>query len=127
MKKSRAIAVCAAVPVLAVLTGVAPAAGSSPSAVTVVSSHLDNPRGLSAADGAIYIAESGRGDPGKCLTDNSTDPPTVTCIGLTGAISRIPQQVPAGHQATATKFISGLISTSDKTGVAAGGPSAVSV
>jgi DNA-binding beta-propeller fold protein YncE len=54
--------------------------------VTVVASHLNNPRGLNfGPDGALYIAEAGKGGSGPCAeTAEGT-----TCVGLTGAVTRV--------------------------------------
>jgi hypothetical protein len=55
---------------------------------TVVMSGLDNPRGLAfGPEGALYVAEAGRGGPGPCFV-----PPIrggLACYGPTGAVSRL--------------------------------------
>jgi hypothetical protein len=49
---------------------------------------LDNPRGLAwGPEGALYVAEAGRGGPGACVPQ--PDGPGVRCYGATGAISRL--------------------------------------
>lgn len=49
---------------------------------------LDNPRGLAwGPEGALYVAEAGRGGPGVCVP--LPDGPGVRCYGATGAISRL--------------------------------------
>jgi hypothetical protein len=88
--------------------GTASASGSS---VTVIASHLNNPRGLSAAGGKLYLAEAGRGGSTYCLGG--------TCVGLTGSID----QVGTGG---VTRLVTGLISTSSPGGIAAEGVVAVS-
>ena len=56
---------------------------------TVVASGLDGPRGLTfGADGALYVAEAGRGGNGSCIPSPSI-PGAVLCYGPTGAITRI--------------------------------------
>jgi hypothetical protein len=73
--------------------GVAPAAADPK--VTQVMSGLANPRGLAfGREGALYVAEAGRGGFG------SSDPPCFTgqvgakrCYGATGAISRLWHEV----------------------------------
>ena len=67
------------------VVGVGLAAGSSTASasgpsVTVIASHLNNPRGLSADGGQVYVAESGRGG-SNCAGGN--------CAGLTGSIDRV--------------------------------------
>jgi len=56
-------------------------------APVVVMSGLDNPRGLAfAPNGALYVAEAGRGGAGPCLVSPIGEP---RCVGNTGAISRL--------------------------------------
>jgi hypothetical protein len=56
-------------------------ASATGSSVTVVASHLNNPRALSADGGKLYLAEAGRGG------TNCLDP--TTCVGLTGSIDQV--------------------------------------
>lgn len=57
-------------------------------AQTVVMSGLDNPRGLAfAPNGALYVAEAGRGGPPPCVVAPNTG--ETRCFGRTGAISRL--------------------------------------
>jgi hypothetical protein len=66
------------------------AAGSSGKAwadppVTAVMSGLDNPRGLAfGPEGALYVAEAGRGGSGPCIVLGQT-----LCYGETGAVTRL--------------------------------------
>jgi hypothetical protein len=54
-------------------------------AVTVVMSGLDNPRGLAfGPEGALYVAEAGRGGSGPCQVLMAV----LRCYGATGAVSR---------------------------------------
>lgn len=55
--------------------------------VTVVMGGLENPRGLAIGpEGALYVAEAGRGGPGPCGLNS---PGETRCYGPTGAISRL--------------------------------------
>ena len=76
-------------PLLAVLALALAGAGATGAATTrVVMSGLDNPRGLAfGPEGALYVAEAGRGGAGPCF-----NPPIrggTMCYGATGAISRL--------------------------------------
>jgi hypothetical protein len=133
-KRSVAFAAAAAsAAALAVVAWVGPAgatASSRPSAVTVIASHLDNPRGLAVSGDRIYIAESGHGDPMMCLPlppgPPQPGPPPQNCVGLTGKVSSVSEDA-APSTAVVKTVISGLFSISDVTGTASAGPSAVSV
>jgi len=60
--------------------------------VTVVMSGLDNPRGLAfGPQGALYVAEAGRGGDGPCTT--APGGTTQVCFGASGAVSRLWQGV----------------------------------
>src|SRR5512133_2094791 len=67
------------------LTMAGPAAATT---TRVVMSGLDNPRGLAfGPEGALYVAEAGRGGPGPCFV-----PPLrggLGCYGPTGGVSRL--------------------------------------
>jgi DNA-binding beta-propeller fold protein YncE len=53
----------------------------------VVMSGLDNPRGLAfAPNGALYVAEAGRGGSGPCVVAGSGE---TRCFGRSGAITRL--------------------------------------
>ena len=85
--------------------------------VSTVAQGLDSPRGLAfAPDGALYVAESGRGGAGPCLTGPEGDE---VCYGTTGAVTRIDQ----GQQ---KRVLSGLPSIAARDGSQAIGPSDVS-
>jgi hypothetical protein len=81
------IALAAAVCALAVPAGV------SASTITTVMQGLDNPRGLAfGPEGALYVAEAGRGGPPSGLCYTNPDPGVgFRCYGPTGAISRYRQ------------------------------------
>lgn len=54
---------------------------------TVVMSGLDNPRGMAfAPNGALYVAEAGRGGDGSCVVNG---PGELRCFGRSGAVSRL--------------------------------------
>ena len=103
---------------LVVAVGVwsAAALGAQP-AVTVVMSELDNPRGLAIGpEGALYVAEAGRGGPGPCGVNS---PGETRCYGPTGAISRLWR----GEQ---ERVASGLPSHALPDGSGASGPNDIS-
>ena len=78
----------------------------------VVASNLDNPRKLFiAADGAIYVAQAGRGGRDKCLGTGANR----ACIGLTGSIARIANGV-------TKRVLTGLWSGASPDGRRAQGP-----
>jgi hypothetical protein len=67
------------------LLGVAPSATTT--GPVVVMSGLDNPRGLAIGpEGAIYVAEAGRGGAGPCVHLAGVN--QLRCYGPTGAVSR---------------------------------------
>jgi hypothetical protein len=85
--------------------------------VTTVATGLDNPRGLAFGhDGALYVAESGRGGDGPCFPG----PEGEVCFGTSGAVTRVRH----GRQ---SRVITGLASTAAPDGSGATGPSDVSV
>jgi hypothetical protein len=70
----------------AVAIALAAATGSSAQTTSIVMSGLDNPRGLAfGPEGALYVAEAGRGGPGPCVVLRGAD----QCYGPTGAVSRL--------------------------------------
>lgn len=102
------------VALMAVVAPGAQAAASAP--FTVIAEGLDNPRGLAfGADGALYVAEAGRGGTGPCITGPEGDQ---NCFGLTGAVTRIKD----GQQ---SRSLTGLPSLASPDGSAIG-PSDVS-
>jgi len=63
------------------------AAPASAAEITTVATGLDNPRGLTiGANGAIYVAEAGRGGDGTCIAAPEGGE---QCYGATGAVTRI--------------------------------------
>jgi hypothetical protein len=82
----------------------------------VVMSGLDNPRGLAfAPNGALYVAEAGRGGSGPCVVL----PRETRCFGNTGAITRLWR----GQQA---RVADGLPSDATPEGTDASGPTDIS-
>src|SRR6188472_273492 len=78
----------------------------------VVATGLDNPRGLAIGpDGALYVAEAGRGGDGPCVPG----PFGEACYGPSGAITRI------GHHGQ-ERIVTGLSSFASPGGGLAFGP-----
>jgi hypothetical protein len=95
----------------------APASARGGSHLTVVGSHLNNPRKVFiGADGAIYVAESGTGGRTTCLGRGAA----ATCVGLTGSITRIADGVQK-------RVVTGLPSAAHRDGIQAEGPADVEV
>jgi hypothetical protein len=92
------------------------AAGAQTRGVTVLASHLNNPRGLSPAPGGgLYLAEAGSG--GKvCVSGGEQG---TTCAGKTGSFDLVSKY-------GVKRLVTGLISGSGPGGVAAEGPVSVS-
>jgi hypothetical protein len=88
MKWSRLVTVIAALAVLAIPTGLAHGQAAE---FEVIATGLDNPRGLAfGPEGALFVAEAGRGGPGPpCATAPPPPPGLVQCYGATGAVTRI--------------------------------------
>jgi hypothetical protein len=106
------------VTVLAVITAPVAAAhvGGDKTGFAVVASHLNNPRGLSAApNGGLYLAEAGSGGD-TCFSGGEEGQ---ICVGLTGSFDLV-------SSSGVKHIVTGLISGSDATGVAAEGPVSVS-
>jgi DNA-binding beta-propeller fold protein YncE len=81
MKQTLSILFLVSVALVASLTG-SGTATADPS-VSIVMSGLDNPRGLAfGPQGALYVAEAGRGGDGPCAGPQ-------LCYGPTGAVSRL--------------------------------------
>jgi len=96
--------------VAALVVALAGATGAGAQTTSVVMSGLDNPRGLAfGPEGALYVAEAGRGGSGPCIFLRGQP----QCYGPTGAVSRLWQ----GEQ---TRLATGLPSYADPTGLANG-------
>jgi hypothetical protein len=99
------------------VAGVLAGSLSAQPAVTVVMSGLDNPRSLAfGPEGALYVAESGRGGTGPCGTNSPGEP---VCYGPSGAITRLWR----GEQ---ERIVSGLPSLGNMNSTAANGPNGIS-
>ena len=73
---------------LAAVSALAVAVGAQAAPPQPVMTGLDNPRGLAfGPEGALYVAEAGRGGAGACVP--LPDAPGTRCFGATGAISRL--------------------------------------
>lgn len=84
---------------------------------TVVMSGLDNPRGLGLApNGALYVAEAGRGGGGPCIVSGIGE---TRCLGMTGAITRLWR----GEQ---SRVVEGMPSHALPDGSSASGPNDIS-
>ena len=84
---------------------------------TPVMTGLDNPRHLAfGPEGALYVAEAGRGGPGPCLFIRGA----LQCAGSSGAVSRL-------WQGTQSRIVTGLPSYAPASGTGATGPHAVSI
>jgi hypothetical protein len=110
---SRLVVLAGAILVLSSIGGRAVAQSS----LQVIATGLDNPRGLAfGPDGALYVAEAGRGGT-TTLCAPSPDPPfTPRCYGPSGAITRIQ---PSGAQ---QRVVVGLPSIAGPSGDIAAGP-----
>jgi sugar lactone lactonase YvrE len=90
-----------------------------------IASGLANPRGIAfAPNGALYVAENGRGGPGPCILSPVQPPPPAPpayrCYGETGAVSEI---LPTG---LVRRVATGLPSLALANGTTEGGPSRLS-
>lgn len=87
------------------------------STMLTIASGLDNPRGLNfGPDGALYVAEAGRGGTSTACAPSPDPPPVSRCYGPTGAITRI---VAVGDQ---QRVVVGLPSIAGPSGAPAQGP-----
>lgn len=95
---------------------VTPGVAAAHPGLTTIASGLDNPRGLSFGDdGALYVAEAGRGGAGPCFAGPEGGE---VCFGTTGAVSRV-------SYGRVHRVVTGLPSIADPDGHNAIGPSDV--
>jgi sugar lactone lactonase YvrE len=95
-------------------------AGAATETVKVIASRLDNPRHLAfGPDGALYVAEAGRGGD-TCVSPDPEEPDFQVCYGKTGAITRIKGE-------TQNQIATRLPSHADPEGSFATGPHDVSL
>lgn len=114
--RCRRRAVCSAVTALAALACPVTAGAATLTIVETAMTGLANPRGLAmASDGALYVAESGRGGDGATITAGDGQ---LVSYGRTGAISRL-------QGGTQERVVEGLPSLAGASGVQASGPSDV--
>jgi hypothetical protein len=105
---------------LLVAAALVPALRAGAATPEVIASGLSNPRGLAfAPNGALYVAESGRGGNGAC-TPSPPQPAVNRCYGETGSIARIKPE--GGFE----RILTGLPSLAQPSGMAEGGPVDVS-
>ena len=84
---------------------------------TVVASGLDNPRGLAfAPNGALYVAEAGRGGDEFCISGPDGEE---SCLGRSGSVTRI-------WRGAQRRVLTGLPSIAGEDGTAIAGPVDVS-
>jgi hypothetical protein len=109
MRVNRIVVLAAAAAAAFATAGTALAATATP-----VMTGLDNPRGLAfGRDGALYVAQSGKGGPGPCQVLRAA----VQCYGPTGRISRFWRGVQSD---VVTGLPSYLATTGQDTGTATG-------
>lgn len=115
-KVLRLATVAAAVAVVA-LAGPVGSAGAA-GGFEVIAKNLDNPRGITfGGDGAMYVAEAGRGGAGPCVSGPEGGQ---VCYGATGAVTRV-------DRGTQERIATGLPSLAGEGGNGATGPHDVAV
>jgi hypothetical protein len=115
MKILRLLALLIAIGALAAAFSGGGAAGTPPG--TVVMSNLDNPRHLAfGPEGALYVAEAGRGGPGPCIFIRGA----TQCAGPSGGVSRL-------WHGVQERLVGGLPSYAAASGNGATGPHGISL
>ncbi|MEU4237216.1 ScyD/ScyE family protein [Actinoplanes sp. NPDC026619] len=116
---TKRVALTAALAAGAVLVSAAPAAAGGSPPPFPVAIGLDNPRGLAfGPDGALYVAEAGRGGAGPCQEEGPEG--GKVCFGRSAAVTRVSH----GRQ---KRILRGLPSVASPAGTEAGGVSDVAV
>jgi hypothetical protein len=120
MLRSRLRLALASALFLSLVAAITPLIAQSPS-MLVVATGLDNPRGLSfGPDGALYVAEAGRGGTSPlCLPATEPPFPLTRCLGPTGAITRVSGLL------VQRRAVTNLPSVAGPTGAQAAGPNDV--
>ncbi|HEX6501186.1 MAG TPA: ScyD/ScyE family protein [Micromonosporaceae bacterium] len=114
MKSAARLVAAATGAVALALTGLPAYAADS---MTTIARGLDNPRGLAfAPNGALYVAEAGRGGAGPCLPGPEGGS---VCFGTSGAVTQI-------RNGSQSRVLTGLSSLANPDGTQAIGPSDVS-
>jgi hypothetical protein len=113
------LAFACALSIVVILT-LAPLIAQTPT-MLVVATGLDNPRGLTfGTDGALYVAEAGRGGTSPlCLPAVEPPFPLTRCLGPTGAITRVSGLL------VQRRVVTNLPSVAGATGAQAQGPNDV--
>ncbi|HVW41826.1 MAG TPA: ScyD/ScyE family protein [Amycolatopsis sp.] len=102
---------------VALATALVPAVAQAGGGVSTVAKNLNNPRGLTfSPDGALYVAEAGKGGPGPCMPGPEGGS---VCYGTSGSITVVDH----GRQ---SRLIRDLPSLANPDGSEAIGPSDVS-
>lgn len=108
----------ALVAVIVALTPLAARPGEAQAPFAVVATGLDNPRHLAfGPDGALYVAEAGRGGAGPCLEGPDGDE---VCFGASGAVTRITAE-------RQERILTGLPSLASRAGGEATGPQGIAI
>jgi len=120
MLRSPVRAAFAAALSIAIVLAIAPLVAQTPT-MLVVATGLDNPRGITfGPDGALYVAEAGRGGTSPlCLPDTAPPFPPTRCLGPTGAVTRISGLL------VQQRVVTNLPSVAVPTGAQAAGPNDV--
>jgi sugar lactone lactonase YvrE len=101
--------------VVAVTASLALSGSAAAATVTTVMSGLDNPRGLTfGPQGALYVAEAGRGGAGPCtFSIRPMEAGLPVCYGPSGSVSRL-------WRGVQERVVTGLPSYANQLGIASG-------